>query len=283
MTSSRKSGNSSRPRRNAREGRRKEPPPPPSRQAAARQVETSAPEIRVGYGPAGRETLAAIAEELVAVVQTVQAGAPAEKPHKGQDPASQGDRRTTGFEERSAVPRVKAPKASPRPGSAPDIAFGHAAVGRETMSAIAEELVSEPTTGVRSRMSTLGFEETRKRHPAQESGPELVTEPRPAGRDTLAAIERELESKLGGSDPESGTHARSEEAALEVFEMATFVVRGPELSRLSSQQARRDFVAERLMHRLPVTTIDEVDRVDVTPWTVRGTVIVRVWCRVPDR
>ncbi len=64
--------------------------------------------------------------------------------------------------------------------------------------------------------------------------------------------------------------------------MVTFVVRGPELSRLSSQQARRDFVAERLLQRLPVASIDKVDRIDVTPWTVRGTVIVRVWCRVPE-
>ncbi len=224
----------------------------------------------MGYGPAGRETLAAIAEELVAVVQTVQSPS---RPKQESD----GDRHTTGYEEQPVVPRVTAPEAPRRPGSAPDIALGHAAVGRDTMAAIAEELVSEPRTGVRARKSTVGFEEPR---PAQESGPELVTKPGPAGRDTLAAIERELESKLGGGEPESGTHARAAEA-LEVFEMATFVVRGPELSRLSSQQARRDFVAERLLHRLPVKTIDEIDRIDVTPWTVRGTVIVRVWCRVP--
>lgn len=235
----------------------------------------------MGYGPAGRETLAAIAEELVAVVQTAQAAPQAKKQDPGPDPGSQGDCRTTGYEQSLPERRVVAPKAPPRPGSAPDIALGHAAVGRETMSAIAEELVAEPATGVRARKSTLGFEERTERRPAQDSGPELVTEARPAGRDTLAAIGRELENTLAGSEPESGTHARAAEA-LEVFEMATFVVRGPELSRLSSQLARRDFVAERLLHRLPVGSIDEVDRVDVTPWTVRGTVIVRVWCRVPE-
>jgi hypothetical protein len=26
--------------------------------------------------------------------------------------------------------------------------------------------------------------------------------------------------------------------------------------------------------------MDDVDRIDVTPWTVKGTVIVRVWCVV---
>ena len=72
------------------------------------------------------------------------------------------------------------------------------------------------------------------------------------------------------------------DAPLEVFEMATFVVRG-DLAHLSSSTARREFVAKRLLHRLPVRAIGEVDRIDVTPWTVRGTVIVRVWCRVPPR
>jgi hypothetical protein len=62
--------------------------------------------------------------------------------------------------------------------------------------------------------------------------------------------------------------------------MATFVVRG-DLAQLSSVAARRRFVTDRLLHRLPVESIEEVDRIDVTPWTVRGTVIVRVWCRVP--
>lgn len=279
-SSSRKPAKPSRPRRNAQTGAARKPPPPPSRRAASRAVETSAPEIRVGYGPAGRETLAAIAEELVAVVQTAQAAPPSQPDEP--NPGSRGDRETTGYEQRPLQPRVTAPKAPPRPGSAPDIALGHASVGRETMSAIAEELVAEPNTGVRARMSTVGFEDRRESRPAQASGPELVTEARPAGRDTLAAIGRELESTLGGAEPESGTHARAAEA-LEVFEMATFVVRGPELSRLSSQQARRDFVAERLLHRLPVGSIDEVDRIDVTPWTVKGTVIVRVWCRVPGR
>jgi hypothetical protein len=33
------------------------------------------------------------------------------------------------------------------------------------------------------------------------------------------------------------------------------------------------------MGSLPVGSIDEVDRVDVTPWTVQGTLVVRVWCR----
>lgn len=279
MTSSSRKPKSSSSSRRSNGARRPEPPRPAGRHAAGpRAVEVSAPEIRVGYGPAGRETLAAIAEELVAVVQGVGGAAQLQQDDAQADPQSQGDQ-STGYEQKATEVTDKAPKAPPRPGSAPDIVLGHAPVGRETMAAIAEELVSEPGTGIRKRMSTVDFDERRDR-PALESGPELVTSSKPAGRDTLAALERELEDKLGRGDPESGTQARSQ-VALEVFEMATFVVRGPELSRLSSQEARRDFVAERLLHRLPVSSIDEVDRVDVTPWTVRGTVIVRVWCRVP--
>jgi hypothetical protein len=29
-----------------------------------------------------------------------------------------------------------------------------------------------------------------------------------------------------------------------------------------------------------VSSLDDVVRIDVTPWTVRGTLIVRVWCRL---
>lgn len=211
----------------------------------------------------------------------VQGAAPVAAPERRPpEPRSEGERPTTGYEERAPVPRRTAPTAPQRPGSAPDIALGQGPAGRETLSAIADELVAEPATGVRARRHTLGFEDGPA-EPAREPAPQITAAPQPAGRDTLAALGRELEDKLGASEPESGTQPRSTEA-LEVFEMVTFVVRGPELSRLSSQQARRDFVAERLLQRLPVASIDKVDRIDVTPWTVRGTVIVRVWCRVPE-
>jgi hypothetical protein len=74
--------------------------------------------------------------------------------------------------------------------------------------------------------------------------------------------------------------ARSRAQALEVFELVTFVIKGDDLGQLSTETTRRDFVAERLMHRLPIAAIDQIDRVDVTPWTERGTLILRVWCKV---
>jgi hypothetical protein len=133
----------------------------------------------------------------------------------------------------------------------------------------------EPATGVRSRLKTLDFAE-RPRN--RDTAPEVITiEERPIGRETLAAIAEELARENAAflrDLPED------EDAAMDIMEMATFVVRGREVSRLSSDAARREFVAERLMHRLPVKSMDEVDRIDVTPWTVRGTVVLRVWCKV---
>jgi hypothetical protein len=132
----------------------------------------------------------------------------------------------------------------------------------------------EPATGIRSRLKTLDFAE-RPRN--RDTAPEVITiEERPIGRETLAAIAEELarENAAFLRDLEE------DDAALEIMEMATFVVRGREVLQLSSDAARREFVADRLMHRLPVKSMEEVDRIDVTPWTVRGTVVLRVWCKV---
>jgi hypothetical protein len=133
----------------------------------------------------------------------------------------------------------------------------------------------EPTTGVRSRLQTMDFAE-RPRN--RDTAPEVITiEERPIGRETLAAIADEL-ARENAAFLRDLPH--EDDAELEIMEMVTFVVRGQEVSRLSSEAARREFVAERLMHRLPVQSLDEVDRIDVTPWTVRGTVVLRVWCKV---
>jgi hypothetical protein len=132
----------------------------------------------------------------------------------------------------------------------------------------------EPATGVRSRLKTLDFAE-RPRN--RDTAPEVITiEERPIGRETLAAIAEELARE----NAEFLRDLEEDDATLEIMEMATFVVRGREVLRLSSDAARREFVAERLMHRLPVKSMEEVDRIDVTPWTVRGTVVLRVWCKV---
>src|SRR5690606_16375549 len=140
----------------------------------------------------------------------------------------------------SNAPGARTPSAHNDQG--PEISVGHAAVGRETLAAINEELHEslhdEPITGVHNR----------RPRPAEEA-------------------------------PRSSVHAAQ---AIEVFEMVTFVARG-EVSELGATSARRAFVEERLLHRLPVSDMSGVDRIDVTPWTAKGTVIVRVWCAVPPR
>jgi hypothetical protein len=246
----------------------KTPPPPPSARAARERAaggwEASQPEIRVAYAPAGRETLEAITAEIVGG-------------HERHD-------------------------------SLPEIQVREAPAGRETLAAIAEEL----RPAVRPQLDTIPYADRIKNAPGAhtpsmtpalrratlETAPDLSVQSEAADSDTLAAIEQEALANESPSSPSSADapptsglnpiHRSSERTVapeastepLEIFEMATFVVRGPDAARLSTDALRRRFVEEHLMHRLPVQTLDEIDRVDVTPWTVRGTFVVRVWCKV---
>ena len=223
----------------------------------------------MGYGRAGQDTLAAIAEELQAAA-------------------------TEGL---TLSERV-APFA--RAAAGPEIVIGEALAGRETLAAIAEEL-----RPMRGPMSTLRYGDRISNAPGSRSpsapassapphdtAPEISISSSSVGRETLAAINADLIAP-GGDEPITSVRPRTTpereapsssvqptHSAIEVFEMMTFVARG-EVSELASTTARRAFVEERLLHRLPVEGMHEVDRVDVTPWTVKGTVIVRVWCIVP--
>ncbi len=185
--------------------------------------------------------------------------------------------------------------------SFPEISVHERIAGRETLAAIAEE----QAPGVRERQNTRGYEEpdsVPKARSIETSLPDISVRETIAGRETLAAIGEELArvsaQNRGVSEPTlpadaaapaSGSSAEAAAKtsdieqtldALEVFEMVTFVVRG-DITRLSSHQARLSFVERRLLHRLPIKDMAQVDRVDVTPWTVQGNVILRVWCRVP--
>jgi hypothetical protein len=124
-------------------------------------------------------------------------------------------------------------------------------------------------------MKTLGYEDGAFGLPSPPA-------PKPGvGRRSLESLEKKLGAWAEREEPTASSPGQApSETPCEIYEMMTFVVRG-DLARLSSTRARREFVAERLLSRLPVRDISEVDRVDVTPWTVHGTVIVRVWCRVP--
>lgn len=181
----------------------------------------------------------------------------------------------------------------------PEIELHQGQAGRETLALIAEEMLHDGGPGAtssapaRERRHTLSYEEK----------PIAPVAPR-VRMNTLDYAERAVATRrspqgvgLGGElpmrpEPPAAPAPRAAAAApqapvlpatvpdeYEIHEMVTFVVRG-DLAQLASTTARFDFVRDRLMHRLPVASISAVERIDVTPWTVRGTVIVRVWCRV---
>ena len=157
----------------------------------------------------------------------------------------------------------------------------YAPAGHETLAAIAEELAG-------------GLQQD-----APDLAPEISVSEGPVGRETLALITdlarqiRPEQSTLDYGDrianaPGSRTPSQAPaplsspkaEIPFAIFEMLTFVVQGPEIAHLSSDALRRRFVDEHLRHRLPNQNMADVERIDVTPWTVQGTVVVRVWCKV---
>lgn len=159
--------------------------------------------------------------------------------------------------------------------------ISYAPAGHETMAAIAEELLGQ----------------TLQR--SDDDGPEVSIVEGPVGRETLALIAdmarpiRQEQSTLNYGDrisnaPGAKTPSRvpppgveiTSPTPLAIFELLTFVVQGAEVASLSSEAVRRRFVEEHLLHRVPGQDMEVVDRVDVTPWTVQGTVVVRVWCKL---
>ena len=170
--------------------------------------------------------------------------------------------------------------------------ISYSAAGHETLAAIHEELagalaVPAPTS-------------------PRDDAPEISVVEAPAGRETLALIAEEarpprapqdtltygdrISNAPGAKTPsrapaplaaaEASPPASVAEVPFAIFEMLTFVVQGPEIAQLSSDTVRRRFVEEHLLQRLPAKDMAQVERVDVTPWTVRGTVVVRVWCKL---
>ena len=182
-----------------------------------------------------------------------------------------------------------AERAPARPeGSSPEILVTYKPAGRETLDAIANELIPLPLQAERQSSSPEIIVHETEPNPlaalAEARSVELAearsAETRPAIPVPPAAIVNvEPTPRSSPAGTAATTEARPAAQALEIFEMVTYVVRGGDVARLSSENARRAFVEERLLSRLPVRTMAEVERIDVTPWTVQGTLVVRVWCR----
>jgi len=263
---------------------------------AARAREMSAPEIKVGYAPAGRETLAAIAEELAMAAaialsgdtrdsapdielgveialersERTPAGALDLQGRQRQSTKSYGDRVSNA--PGATVPGPSARQPAQAFTSSPEITLSQSPAGRETLAAIGEEL-SEPVTGVRPTLATIDFAAPRARADFRAT--------RDAPGPEITIVDEAGEIRDGGV-ADSSSILGAAPAALQIYEMITFVVKGADAERLASQGAGRDFVAERLRQRLPITDLEDVERIEVTPWSVRGTVIIRVWCRVHE-
>jgi hypothetical protein len=84
----------------------------------------------------------------------------------------------------------------------------------------------------------------------------------------------------------AGTVARAKVASLpalepaEIFEISTFIIEGDEIFSKASERSRRDFVEQRLLHRLPALSMEEVVRIDVSRGAAPNTVILRIWSKV---
>jgi hypothetical protein len=190
-----------------------------------RSIQPSAPEVKVGYKAAGRDTLAAIEEEM------------------------------------------SAPSLSTA--EAPVIEVSEAPAGRETMAAIAEELANE----MRPRQNTLPYGDKISNAPGAKSPSRLPT-PKPF----VAQRPGEGPERTDGKGQAVPT-PRIAQDDVEIFELLTFIIRGNKVGDLSTDALRRRFVQDHLLHRVPSGSIDAVERIEVTPWTAKGTMVVRIWCK----
>lgn len=227
----------------------------------------SAPDVRVTYGPAGRDTLSAIADAARAKTppQTSSPDLSFEMAPAGRETLAVlvGEtRRHVATDIRPAMSTLDYGE-SDHASLAPEIEVSEQPAGRETLAAIASALGADPEASRRRRVATRGFDEVSQVRSVE------------VGRDTLDALARAVAHE---PSPESGVAP-----GFEIFETASFLVRATDLTRLSTDAQRRAFVQERLLHRLPVTEASDIDRVDATPFTEKNTVVLRVWCRVRPR
>ena len=196
-----------------------------------RSVIPSAPEVKLSYATAGRDTMAAIEEEL-------------------------------------AAPRISTAEA-------PVIEISEAPAGRETLAAIAEELAD----AMRPRQNTLPYGDKISNAPGARSPSRAPSPPPTPSAAAKAPAVKDDGPEVTVSEEPAPLTPRLAPETLEIFELLTFIIRGGGVGDLSTDALRRRFVEEHLLHRVPSGSISDVERIEVTPWTAKGTMVVRVWCR----
>jgi hypothetical protein len=208
------------------------------RRGSARSVLPSAPEVKVTYASAGRETLQAIETELTSGLSV---------------------------------------------GDAPIIEISEAPAGRETLAAIAEELAEN----MRPRQNTLRYADRIPNAPGAKAPRKKSDRPRAQATAAAPAVAApavppgpaEAAPAADSAPATPALQAEPQAEVLEIFELLTFIVRGNKVGDLSTEGVRRRFVEQHLLHRLPGQRLEAVERIEVTPWTAKGTMVVRIWCR----
>ena len=116
------------------------------------------------------------------------------------------------------------------------------------------------------------------------SAPELIDMGvRPMGRETLAAITGDLAQELlrSLSLEERAAWLQQMEGAI-TLEPFHFEIRGVPMLERPNDVLRREFVAVRLLHRLPVRSINDVARIDVAPAAEAQSLLLTLWVKVPE-
>jgi len=186
----------------------------------------------------------------------------------------------------------------------PEVSVYEGPAGRETLALIEGAAARAP----RSRQSTISYGDRISNAPGAKT-PAHAPTPKPSSRAPAAkASSRPPAAKAPSHAPPAKPSSRAPAAKTPsrapapkapsrapaaakaapvatiitptIFEMLTFVVQGADVASLASESQRRLFVETHLLQRLPAQGMAQVDRVDVTPWTVKDTVVVRVWCKL---
>jgi hypothetical protein len=93
----------------------------------------------------------------------------------------------------------------------------------------------------------------------------------------MAVIDEEL---LRDAERIVRAQQKGKYAGSEVLELFTFVILDRCLSVSATDEERREFVAQRLWHRLPPGGLEAVRRIDIRP-ADETALMMRVWCAVP--
>ncbi|MET0595890.1 MAG: hypothetical protein ABW133_24535 [Polyangiaceae bacterium] len=159
------------------------------------------------------------------------------------------------------------------------ITIGEATMGRATMEAIDEALAAEARAMMAAAEADAEDEPTVVLRSPPGNGdipPASVARARAPG----AADARHAASYSTSRVTQPGVAPRATLEPAKIFEISTFIVEGDEIFSKASDQSRRDFVEQRLLHRLPALSMAEVVRIDVSRGAAPNTVILRVWSKV---